>query len=161
MSGPKFKLCDVRPNLARGEEPFPLIRARVDALKPGEGVTIVAPFLPAPLIELLKSEGFASTMERRTDPADWDRLTPVPVLHDGQEPAGIPIGERTPRHPTCRGTTNGQRADRHNARHHPRRDHCCRPGAVAVPTGPARLDGLIVDTTVSVDPAGSVTGRVA
>ncbi|MEI7550832.1 MAG: DUF2249 domain-containing protein [Verrucomicrobiota bacterium] len=64
-----FKLCDVRPQLARGEEPLPLIRAWVDALTPGHGVTIVAPFLPAPLIELLKSEGFKSTMERRPDGA--------------------------------------------------------------------------------------------
>lgn len=63
------KNFDVRPHLARGEEPFPLIRARVDALKAGEGVTIIAPFMPAPLIELLKSEGFASTMERRADGA--------------------------------------------------------------------------------------------
>lgn len=69
MSAPKFKTLDVRPNLARGEEPFPLIRGRVDALKVGEGVTVVAPFLPAPLIELLKSEGFQSTMERRADGA--------------------------------------------------------------------------------------------
>jgi uncharacterized protein (DUF2249 family) len=69
MSAAKFKTFDVRPQLARGEEPFPLIRARVDALKAGEGVTIVAPFMPAPLIELLKSEGFASTMERRADGA--------------------------------------------------------------------------------------------
>ena len=69
MSAPKFKAFDVRPNLARGEEPFPLIRARVNALKAGEGVTIVAPFMPAPLIELLKSEGFQSTMERRHDGA--------------------------------------------------------------------------------------------
>jgi uncharacterized protein (DUF2249 family) len=67
MSAPKFKTFDVRPNLARGEEPFPLIRARVDALKTGEGVTILAPFMPAPLIERLKSEGFQSTMERRHD----------------------------------------------------------------------------------------------
>ena len=64
MTPTKFKTFDVRPHLARGEEPFDLIRARVDALKPGQGVTIVAPFLPAPLIELLKSEGFQSTMER-------------------------------------------------------------------------------------------------
>jgi uncharacterized protein (DUF2249 family) len=69
MSAPKYKTFDVRPHLARGEEPFPLIRARVDSLKAGEGVTIVAPFLPAPLVELLKSEGFASTMERRADGA--------------------------------------------------------------------------------------------
>lgn len=66
-----FKTFDVRPNLARGEEPFPLIRARVDALKPGQGVTIVAPFMPAPLIELLKSEGFHSSMERRHDDGGW------------------------------------------------------------------------------------------
>ena len=69
MSAPKFKSFDVRPNLARGDEPFPLIRARVDALKPGEGVTIIAPFMPAPLIELLKSEGFQSSIERRHDGA--------------------------------------------------------------------------------------------
>jgi len=64
-----FKVFDVRPNLARGEEPFDLIRGQVDALKPGQGVTIVAPFMPAPLIELLKSEGFQATMERRQDGA--------------------------------------------------------------------------------------------
>jgi uncharacterized protein (DUF2249 family) len=70
MSATKFKTFDVRPHLARGEEPFDLIRGRVDALQAGgEGVTIVAPFLPAPLIELLKSEGFHSTMERRADGA--------------------------------------------------------------------------------------------
>lgn len=69
MSAPKFKTFDVRPSLARGEEPLPLIRARVDTLTPGHGVTVVAPFLPAPLIELLKSEGFQSTMERRQDGA--------------------------------------------------------------------------------------------
>ena len=67
MTPTKFKTFDVRPHLARGEEPFDLIRARVDALKPGQGVTIIAPFLPAPLIELLKSEGFQSTMERNGD----------------------------------------------------------------------------------------------
>lgn len=69
MSAPKFKTFDVRPHLARGEEPFPLIRARVDELKPGQGLTVLAPFLPAPLIELLKSEGFASSLEHHQDGA--------------------------------------------------------------------------------------------
>ena len=69
MTPTVFKTFDVRPNLARGEEPFPLIRARVDSLKPGQGVTILAPFMPAPLIELLKSEGFQSTLEHRSDGA--------------------------------------------------------------------------------------------
>ena len=67
MSATKFETFDVRPLLARGEEPFAMIRSRVDVLKAGEGVTIIAPFLPAPLIELLKSEGFHSTMEHRAD----------------------------------------------------------------------------------------------
>jgi uncharacterized protein (DUF2249 family) len=70
MSATRFQVLDIRPNLARGEEPFPLIRAKVDALKPGEGATIVAPFLPAPLIELLKGEGFRSSLERRGD-GNW------------------------------------------------------------------------------------------
>ena len=69
MSATKFETFDVRPLLARGEEPFDLIRGRVDALKAGEGVTIIAPFLPAPLIELLKSEGFHTSMEHRADGA--------------------------------------------------------------------------------------------
>ena len=78
MSVPKFKIFDVRPNLARGEEPFPLIRARVDALKSGEGVTIIAPFMPAPLIELLKSEGFHSTMEHRAGPSPGADVLTLP-----------------------------------------------------------------------------------
>lgn len=59
-----FKRLDVRPLLVRGEEPFPLIRRRVDALKSGEGLVLVAPFLPSPLIEKLGSEGFTSKFER-------------------------------------------------------------------------------------------------
>jgi uncharacterized protein (DUF2249 family) len=69
MSQVRFKVFDVRPHLERGEEPFPLIRAKVDALAAGNGVTIIAPFVPAPLIEMLKGEGFSSTMERRADGA--------------------------------------------------------------------------------------------
>ena len=69
MHTPKFKTLDVRAHLAKGEEPFALIRSRVDALTAGHGVTIIAPFMPAPLIELLKSEGFQAAMERRSDGA--------------------------------------------------------------------------------------------
>jgi uncharacterized protein (DUF2249 family) len=62
-----YKTLDVRPQLARGEEPFSKIRAAVDSLAPGQGLTIVAPFLPAPLIEMLKGEGFACNPEHRAD----------------------------------------------------------------------------------------------
>jgi len=69
MAAPKFKVLDVRLPLARGQEPFALIRAEVDQLAPGRGLTVIAPFVPAPLIELLKGEGFSSSLERRADGA--------------------------------------------------------------------------------------------
>jgi uncharacterized protein (DUF2249 family) len=69
MSAIKFQSLDVRPGLARGIEPYAEIRRRIDALTAGTGVTIIAPFLPAPLIEKLKSEGFLSRVERRADGA--------------------------------------------------------------------------------------------
>jgi hypothetical protein len=60
----KFKTLDVRPILAKGVEPFSKIRAAVDALRPDEGLSVIAPFLPSPLIEKLGSEGFQSRVER-------------------------------------------------------------------------------------------------
>lgn len=60
----KFNRFDVRPLLTRGEEPLPQILKRVQALNPDEGIIIIAPFLPSPLIELLGSQGFASKVER-------------------------------------------------------------------------------------------------
>jgi uncharacterized protein (DUF2249 family) len=69
MSAIKFKSFDVRPLLARGADPYDEILRRVDTLAPGGGVVIVAPFLPAPLIEKLRSEGFLTRIERHADGA--------------------------------------------------------------------------------------------
>mgnify|MGYP001549595998 FL=1 len=66
----QFKRFDVRDLIRRGVEPFPEIRRRVDALKPDEGLIVVAPFLPSPLVEKLSGEGFASKVERGAG-ADW------------------------------------------------------------------------------------------
>ena len=66
----QFKRFDVRDLLRRGVEPYPEIRHRVDALKSEEGLIIVAPFLPSPLIEKLGSEGYRSKVERGQG-ADW------------------------------------------------------------------------------------------
>ena len=63
---PKFKTLDVRPIIARGGEPLPAIRARIDTLASGEGLSIIAPFLPSPLIEKLASEGFQSRVEHQS-----------------------------------------------------------------------------------------------
>jgi hypothetical protein len=61
----KFKTLDVRPILSAGGEPFHKIRESVDALTANEGLCVIAPFLPSPLIEKLGSEGFASRVERQ------------------------------------------------------------------------------------------------
>ena len=61
----KFKKLDVRPILARGLEPFAEIRAQVNELEKNEGLSVIAPFLPSPLIEKLGSEGYHSRVERQ------------------------------------------------------------------------------------------------
>lgn len=66
----KFKRFDVRDMLRRGVEPFPEIHQRVTALKADEGLIVVAPFLPSPLVEKLAGEGFSSKVERGSG-ADW------------------------------------------------------------------------------------------
>ena len=65
MARRKFKTLDIRPILAKGIEPFARIRDGVDALGPDEGLSVIAPFLPSPLIEKLGSEGFQSRVERQ------------------------------------------------------------------------------------------------
>ena len=66
----QFKRFDVRDLIRQGVEPFPEIRRRVSLLKADEGLIVVAPFLPSPLIERLGGEGFESKLERGTG-ADW------------------------------------------------------------------------------------------
>lgn len=65
-----FKRFNASALLDKGIEPYPEIRKRVDALGPKEGLLLIAPFLPSPLIEKLGSEGFASKIERGAG-RDW------------------------------------------------------------------------------------------
>lgn len=62
-----FKRLDVRPLLEADAEPLPEILKRVKALRAGEGLIVIAPFLPSPLIERLQSEGFESKLEHGPD----------------------------------------------------------------------------------------------
>ena len=66
----RFKRFDMRGLIRRGVEPFPEIRKRVDALKLDEGLIVITPFLPSPLVETLSGEGFGSKIERG-DGSDW------------------------------------------------------------------------------------------
>src|SRR5262245_50675538 len=45
----RFKKFDVRPLLKKGIEPLPEILKRIQDLRAGDGLIIVAPFLPSPL----------------------------------------------------------------------------------------------------------------
>ena len=66
----KFKRFDVRGLLAQGIEPCSEIFDRIRTLGPDDGLIVIAPFLPSPLIERLAGEGFASKIERGSG-ADW------------------------------------------------------------------------------------------
>lgn len=66
----QFKRFDVRTLIRQGGEPFPQIFARAQALGANDGLLVVAPFLPSPLVERLAGEGFASKVERGQG-ADW------------------------------------------------------------------------------------------
>jgi hypothetical protein len=66
----QFKRFDVRDLVRRGVEPLLEISKRVEALQPDEGLIVVAPFLPSPLVEKLRSEGFVSKVERGQG-TDW------------------------------------------------------------------------------------------
>jgi hypothetical protein len=66
----RFKRFDVRDLLRRGVEPFPEICSRTSQLAPGNGLLVLAPFLPSPLIEKLGGDGFSSKVERGSG-ADW------------------------------------------------------------------------------------------
>lgn len=65
----QFKRFDVRDLINRGIEPFSEIQKRIGKLKTDEGLIIIAPFLPSPLIEILGGQGFASKVERGTGAA--------------------------------------------------------------------------------------------
>lgn len=67
----KVRTLDVRPLIARGEEPFTKIMATVRATGAGETFLLISPFIPAPLIEKLQSEGFSARPEHRSD-GGWE-----------------------------------------------------------------------------------------
>ena len=75
MSSIRYRTLDVRPLFARGGEPFAEIRKTVDALPSREGLLLITPFLPSPLIELLQNEGFEAHPERPSDGSWQTRFT--------------------------------------------------------------------------------------
>lgn len=73
MTTPDPFELDVRPQLARGEEPFAAIMAAADRLQPGQALRLIAPFRPAPLFGVMANRGFAVSDNRRADGA-WEAV---------------------------------------------------------------------------------------
>jgi uncharacterized protein (DUF2249 family) len=67
----KTRTLDMRPVIARGDPPFPIIMEAVASLGAAEDFLLITPFLPSPLIEKLQSEGFEARPERRSD-GGWE-----------------------------------------------------------------------------------------
>ncbi|HYD85617.1 MAG TPA: DUF2249 domain-containing protein [Opitutus sp.] len=63
----KFRALDVRPLIARGEEPFHQVMTAISELQPDEGFELTAPFLPSPLIERMQAAGYSVRPERHAD----------------------------------------------------------------------------------------------
>lgn len=83
---------DVRPQLARGEEPFAAIMEAADRLQPGQSLRLIAPFRPAPLFSVMANRGFGVSDRRRSDGA-WEVVfapledaVPAPGLAPGSTP---------------------------------------------------------------------------
>jgi uncharacterized protein (DUF2249 family) len=53
------QVLDVRPELAKGGEPFVRIMEAASAIRPGGSLVIIAPFEPVPLYDVLAARGFA------------------------------------------------------------------------------------------------------
>ena len=64
MAAPKTKRLDVRPLLERGLQPCDAVDAALADLRPGERLTVLAPFLPSPLIERCKAAGYTAHATR-------------------------------------------------------------------------------------------------
>lgn len=73
MSDQPYATLDVRPILRAGGEPFAAVMQSVAALKPGEGLRLLATFEPVPLFKVLGAKGFAHAA-RRLDEGDWEVL---------------------------------------------------------------------------------------
>lgn len=70
---PQFVDLDVRPILRSGGEPFGEIMEAVAALRPGEGLRLLATFKPVPLFSVLGKKGFSHEERELTD-GDWEVL---------------------------------------------------------------------------------------
>ncbi|UDF32420.1 UNVERIFIED_ORG: DUF2249 domain-containing protein (plasmid) [Roseateles sp. XES5] len=90
------KVLDVRPTLQSGGEPFQEIMQAVQALAPGQGLKLVAPFRPQPLFRVMEGRGFDHEA-REIESGHWEVLftpqkdaAPVEISVDADRPETWP-----------------------------------------------------------------------
>lgn len=76
---------DVRPVLSGGTDPFQLIMGKINELQEGQALEIINTFTPAPLITVLKRQGYSAYTEMVNDQLVHtffykDRLATAPVV---------------------------------------------------------------------------------
>lgn len=57
-------VLDVRPDLARGDDPFVRIIETAATVQPGKTLMLIAPFEPVPLYAVMDGRGFTHATER-------------------------------------------------------------------------------------------------
>ncbi len=60
-------VLDVRPLLARGQDPFTAIMAAKARLDPEQPLRLIAPFEPLPLFDVFAADGYAARSQRVAD----------------------------------------------------------------------------------------------
>ena len=88
---------DVRPLMARGEEPFKAIMAAARTVPEGSALRLIAGFEPLPLYDVLAKQGFRHRA-CQTDPGVWDVIflrELDPPLLDSQAGVQIPVPSRS------------------------------------------------------------------
>lgn len=83
----RFVTLDVRPLIAKGEEPLGRILKTIQALDPDQDLRLLAPFRPVPLFKVLERMGFAHEAQR-LEQGDWQvdftrAPSPLPQLEEG------------------------------------------------------------------------------
>lgn len=100
MTTPQPLTLDVRPHLARGEEPFAAIMAAAEALAPGQALRLLAPFRPVPLFSVMADRGLIAE-ERALPGGLWEVLfAPMPPAAGAGLSAGSALGAVTWPDPT-------------------------------------------------------------
>lgn len=66
-SGTPVETLDIRPAIDSGEQPISIVMEKLDTLKAGEILKIIAPFEPAPLIDLAKQKGVAVHLQKESE----------------------------------------------------------------------------------------------